>query len=284
MRHTRRILFDIARHLGYKTKVSAAEPTPIYTVQDLEFAYGSDPVLKGISTRIDPGEFVAVVGPNGAGKSTFLKVLAGLLQRYRGLVTFDGRPVQDWSAKDLAKRVAFVPQETHVIFPFTVREVIMMGRLPHRSRAFFDSPRDVEMSRRAMEATDTLGLSSKAFNDISGGERQRVVLASALAQDPDVLLMDEPTVYLDLKHQIHFYDIVERLNLSRRMTIISVTHDINLAARYARRMVAIHDGRIAADGAPDQVLTPQHLHEIFEITAEVFTRPDGRGRYIVPTN
>ena len=149
----------------------------------------------------------------------------------------------------------------------------MMGRLPHRTGGLFDSPRDLELSNRAMELTDTLDLSLKTFNELSGGERQRVVLASALAQDPDVLLLDEPTVYLDLKHQIHFYDIVERLNVDAQMTVISVTHDINLAARYARRMIAIRPGLIAADGSPDLVLTPKHLYEIFEITAEVFRRP-----------
>src|SRR5678816_2837254 len=120
-----------------------------------------------------------------------------------------------------------------------------------------------------MRLTDTLDLSKKAFTALSGGERQRVVLASALAQDPEVLLLDEPTVYLDLKHQIHFYDIVERLNLDKGMTVISVTHDVNLAARYARRMIAMRSGILVVDGSPDEVLTPQHLYDIFEITAAV---------------
>jgi iron complex transport system ATP-binding protein len=158
-----------------------------------------------------------------------------------------------------------------------------MGRLPHRG-GFFDSQADMDHAAWAMERTDTLGLSNKTFGELSGGERQRVVLASALAQDPEVLLLDEPTVYLDLKHQIQFYDILERLNLERQMTIVSVTHDINLAARYARRMIAVRDGRFAADGSPETVLTPQNLYEIFEVTASVFQRPDGRGSYIVPAN
>jgi iron complex transport system ATP-binding protein len=158
-----------------------------------------------------------------------------------------------------------------------------MGRLPHR-RGLFETPRDVEVCRHAMELTDTLPLYAKTFNELSGGERQRVVLASALAQDPEVLLLDEPTVYLDLRHQLDFYEIVERLNSVRQMTIVSVTHDINLAARYARRMIALRGGRITVDGPPEMVLTPEHLHEIFEINAQVFRRPDGRGSYIVPTS
>ena len=256
----------------------------LYSLKDVEFAYSSAPVLKGISTEIDTAEFVTLIGPNGAGKSTLLKILAGLLRNYHGAVQFCGQPLTGLSAREVARKVAFVPQETHVVFPFSVDEIVMMGRLPHRTGGLFDSPRDFELSRHAMELTDTAGLSGKIFSELSGGERQRVVLASALAQDPEVLLLDEPTVYLDLKHQLQFYDIVERMNVERRITIISVTHDINLAARYARRMIAIRSGQIAADGTPEDVLTPRHLYDIFEITADVLTRPDGRGRYIVPTS
>src|SRR5439155_16083026 len=162
-------------------------------------------------------------------------------------------------------------------------EIVMMGRLPHRSATLLDSPRDMARTREAMALTDTSDLAFKTFNELSGGERQRVVLATALAQDPEVLLLDEPTVYLDLKHQMQFYDILERLNAERSMTIISVTHDVNLAARYARRMIAMRSGNFVADGTPEEVLTPQHLYDIFEITAAVLKRPDGRGSYIIPT-
>ena len=254
----------------------------LFQLEDLKFAYPATPVLKGITNGIKRGEFIAFVGPNGAGKSTLLKVMAGLLHGYEGTADFDGRPLRSFTARDIARRLAFVPQETHVMFPFTVGEIIMMGRLPHRTSGLFESARDVERSREAMELTDTASLAGKVFSQLSGGERQRVVLASALAQDPEVLLLDEPTVYLDLKHQIQFYDIVERLNSEKGMTIVSVTHDVNLAARYARRMIAIRDGRFIADGSPDEVLTPDNLYDIFEIHASVFKRPDGRGSYIIP--
>jgi iron complex transport system ATP-binding protein len=169
-----------------------------------------------------------------------------------------------------------------MVFPFTVGEIVMMGRLPHRA-GVFDSPLDIQWTREAMGLTDTAVLASKTFNQLSGGERQRVVLASALAQNPEVLLLDEPTVYLDLKHQMQFYDILERLNAERGMTVIAVTHDVNLAARYARRMIAVRSGNVVVDGPPGEVLTPQHLYEIFEITAAVLPRPDGRGSYVIPT-
>lgn len=169
------------------------------------------------------------------------------------------------------------------MFPFTVGEIIMMGRLPHRSAGLFESRLDVDTVHDAMRLTDSASLATKTFNQLSGGERQRVVLASALAQNPKVLLLDEPTVFLDLKHQIQFYDIIERLNSERQMTIVSVTHDLNLAARYARRMTAIRNGRIVADGSPEHVLTTDNLQDIFEIDTTVVRRPDGRGIYVVPT-
>jgi len=258
--------------------------TQVFHIEQLRFGYTSTPVLRGVSAGFTKGEFVAIVGPNGAGKSTFLKILAGLIRGYSGIVDFAGEPLSNLNSSRLAKCLAFVPQETHMVFPFTVGEIVLMGRLPHRTGTVFDTPRDLEGTREAMELTDTAALAAKTFTELSGGERQRVVLACALAQVPDVLLLDEPTVYLDLKHQGQFYDILERLNTERQMTIISVTHDINLAARYARRMVAMHSGNFVADGTPDEVLTPQNIYDIFEITAAVLERPDGKGRYIVPTS
>ena len=255
----------------------------MFHLEDLTFGYTSTPVLHALSTRFGAGEFVAFVGPNGAGKSTLLKIMAGLIRGYAGTAEFCGSDIARLKAGELAKRIAFVPQETHMVFPFTVGEIVMMGRLPHRSAALFDSPRDMARASEAMALTDTASLASKSFNELSGGERQRVVLATALAQDPEVLLLDEPTVYLDLKHQMQFYDILERLNAERGMTIVSVTHDVNLAARYARRMIAVLAGALVADGPPEDVLTPQHLYDIFEITAAVLKRPDGRGSYIIPT-
>ena len=255
----------------------------VYEFRDLAFSYGTTTVLQGVSGRIEAGAFVALVGPNGAGKSTLLKILAGLLRRASGSLRFMDRPLDEYRVRDLARKVAFVAQETHVVFPFTVDEMILMGRVPHRGGLSFDDEVEWDRIRGIMEATETLQLSGKIFNQLSGGERQRVVLASALAQEPEVLLLDEPTVYLDLKHQIEFYGILERLNAERGMTILSVTHDINLAARYARRMIAICGGTFRADGTPAQVLTPANIYATFGIHAEVLTRSDGQGRYVVPT-
>ena len=253
-----------------------------YAINSLSFAYSGIRVVDRLSVNVEFGEFIAIVGPNGAGKSTLLKLMAGLLSDFEGSLEFMGRPIADYKPVELARKVAFVPQETHVVFPFTVDEMILMGRMPYRQSVLFDTEADDEFVLKAMALTETEHLSGKMFNEISGGERQRVVLASALAQTPQVLLLDEPTVYLDMKHQLGFYQILARLNTQERMTIVAVTHDINLAARHAERMLAIRDGAIAADGTPNQVLTADKLHEVFGITADIIDRPDG-GRYVIPS-
>src|SRR5438105_9584637 len=156
---------------------------PVFDLRNLQFGYTLKPVLRDIAMTVNAGEFVAFIGPNGAGKSTLLKILGGVIRGYSGNVDFSGTPLARFTPADLAKRVAFVPQETHMVFPFTVGEIVMMGRLPHRpAGVLFDTARDAEWTEQAMELTDTARLSGKTFNELSGGERQRTVLASALAQ------------------------------------------------------------------------------------------------------
>ena len=253
-----------------------------YVIDKLTFAYSQSPVVEGLSLGVEPGEFLAVIGPNGAGKSTLLKLMAGLLSHFQGSVEFMGKSIVNYKPAELARKVAFVPQETHVVFPFTVDEMILMGRLPYRQNFLFDTETDDQFVQQAMAHTETEHLTGKMFNEISGGERQRVVLASALAQTPEVLLLDEPTVYLDVKHQLQFYEILARLNTKQHMTVVAVTHDINLASSYAGRLIAMRAGAIVTEGTSDQVLTAENLREIFGITADIIERPDG-GRYVIPT-
>lgn len=251
-----------------------------YQIHELSFAYSTTRVIDDLSLAIDAGEFVSLVGPNGAGKSTLLRLLAGLLDGYGGSILFQGRPLAEYAPRELARKIAFVPQETHVVFPFTAAEMIRMGRHSHRRGWLFDSGEDSRVTREAMERTEVSRLAARPFNQLSGGERQRVVLASALVQEPEVLLLDEPTVYLDLKHQLEFYELLADLNRNG-LTVVAITHDLNLAARYAGRMVALRGGRIAEDGTPREVITPTMLGEVFGIRADILDRPEG-GTYVIP--
>ena len=253
----------------------------MYEIQNLTFAYSKDRVIDRVSLGIEAGEFVSLIGPNGAGKSTLLKLMVGLARPSDGAVLFEGRPVTDYRPHELARKVAFVPQETRVVFPFTASEMMLMGREARRTRTLFDTPEDALVVGEAMALTETSGLAKRIFNELSGGERQRVVLASALVQQPEVLLLDEPTVYLDLKHQLDFYEMLTRLNRNG-MTVVAVTHDVNLAARYAERIVVLDHGRIAADDTPETVIVPRLLEEVFEIRAHIVTGPEG-GKYVIPT-
>ena len=248
--------------------------TPVYELRDLHVRLGDAEILKGISLRFSEAEMTAIVGPNGAGKSTLMSVLSGVREEYQGECLLRGREVSDWRKRDLGRQLSFIPQNVNLEFPFTARQVVFMGRLPH-SDSFFESPHDREAVYRAMETTDVLEFADRDFRALSGGERQRVILAGALAQEPTILLLDEPTTYLDLKHQISTYVLLERL-AREGIAVIAITHDLNLAASYADRLVALSRGQIAADGSPEAVLTSDLLRDVFDVDAEVHDGPSGR--------
>jgi len=220
------------------------------------------------------GEMVSVVGPNGAGKSTLLGVMAGLRERYSGQCLFRQREVSRWPRRQFARSVSFVPQSLRLEFPFTAEQVVMMGRTPHCD-GLFEGPRDHEAVERAMETTDTQPFRHRDFRTLSGGERQLVVLASALAQEPEVLLLDEPTTFLDVKHQIAIQRIL--LSLCRQgLLVVAATHDLNLAAGYSDRIVALKAGRVVADGEVCEALEAETLRTVFEVEATIDTGAGGR--------
>jgi iron complex transport system ATP-binding protein len=229
--------------------------------------YGAAAVLAGVTAEIRAGEFTAVVGPNGAGKSTLLGVLAGLKPGYAGLARYGGREIRAWRRKEFAREVSFLPQAVSVEFPFTAEQVVLMGRTPHGD-GWFESDEDHAAVRRAMEATDSADYRCRDFRSLSGGERQRVLLASALAQRPRALLLDEPATYLDLKHQIDLYALLRRL-AREGLLVVAVTHDLNLAAHYADRVLMLHRGTLAGDGAPRDVITDAALKNVFSVTAAI---------------
>jgi iron complex transport system ATP-binding protein len=228
----------------------------------LGFAYG----LHEASFELPSSGLVAVVGPNGAGKSTLVGILAGLRRPYRGSCEYRGKEVRHWRRHEFARRVAFLPQAMRVEFPFTAEQVVFMGRTP-RSNGWYDSPGDREAVEGAMEITDTTAFRERDFRTLSGGERQRVILASALAQEPEVLLLDEPTTFLDLKHQISLYQLLAAL--AQKILVVAVTHDLNLALRYSHRVLALEDGRLAADGTAQAVLNPELIGRVFQVKAQL---------------
>ncbi len=226
-------------------------------------------VLDRVSIGVAGGDLVDILGPNGSGKTTLLKILGGTLRPRSGSVTLDGRPIGEWSRREIARRVAVVPQDTYAPFDFTVLDIVLMGRFPHLGPFALEGPDDIAIARRALDATGTGGFEGRAFSTLSGGERQRVVIASALAQSPRVLLLDEPTASLDIGHQIEVQMLLTRLNADSGMTMVLSTHDLNLAAALCQRLVLLREGRVLAAGPTDEVLTSSAVRALYDVEAAV---------------
>lgn len=245
-----------------------------YALESVGMSYGAAAVLADVNLQFDGAGMVALTGPNGAGKSTLLSIMAGLRPGFRGTVRLNGRPVNEWPRRAFARLVAMVPQSLKIDFPFTAEQVVLMGRTPYAG-GFFESPEDWAAVARAMELTDVGRFAQRDFRSLSGGERQRVVLASALAQEPRILLLDEPTTFLDLRHQLSIYELLRQLS-REGLLVIAVTHDLNLAAAYSDRVVALKEGRVAADADPCTALAVEKIREVFGVNAEWLQRPGGR--------
>ena len=233
------------------------------------FAYGRRAVLDAVSFAVAPGELVGVIGPNGAGKTTLVRLLAGVLAPSTGTVRLDGRALGSYRRRDVARRLAVVPQDAHVQFPFTALEIVLMGRAAHLPRLGFPRARDLAVARAAMERLEVGHLEERPLDHVSGGERQRVLLSRALAQEPDVLLLDEPTTHLDLRHQAGIHEVLRDLVRTRGTAIVSVLHDLNLAAMYCDRLVLLADGRVARMGPPSEVLTAEVLGSAYRTSVYV---------------
>lgn len=236
-----------------------------FRLSGVGLSYGVVSVLSDVEAVFEAGCLSAIAGPNGAGKSTLLGIMAGLRPEYSGSCAYRGREIRRWQKRAFARSVAFVPQALHVEFPFTAEQVVMMGRTPF-GNGLFEAPGDRHAVEHAMFTTDTLGFTGRDFRSLSGGERQRVVLASALAQSPEFLLLDEPTTFLDLKHQISMYRLLRDL-CRQGLGVVTVTHDLNLALTYAARVLLLDRGRVAADGPTAGVLTPANMNRIFGVHA-----------------
>jgi iron complex transport system ATP-binding protein len=238
-------------------------------LENISFAYETSPVLQGLSLSIQEKDFIGLIGPNGSGKSTLLKIMGGILKSDSGSTQFEESPISRINKKLFAQSVSWIPQEHPMVFPFKVSEIVLMGRHPYLSPLSFESEEDFEISRRAMETTMTTPFADRYFNEISGGEKQRVMIASALAQNPRMMLLDEPTAALDLKYQVQILSILKNLNTAHNMTLIMAIHDLNLAARFCNRLILLNEGQIARDGTPEQVLKKDILEQVYDIEVEL---------------
>lgn len=251
-------------------------------VSKLAFSYGEHPVLKEISFQVQQGGFLTIIGPNGSGKSTLLKNIAAALVPQEGKVFLRSEDIFKIRPRELAQKMAVVPQNTVIQFPFTVLETVLMGRIPHQRRFQGESSRDLALARWAMEITNTWSLRERLVTELSGGERQRVIVARALTQEPQILLLDEPTAHLDLQYQMELLELLQSLNQTERVTVLAVLHDLNLAAQFSNYVLMLNKGRIFAAGPPPEVLTAANIRQVYGMEV-VITPNELTGRFnIIP--
>ena len=239
---------------------------------DLTYEIEGETLLDGVSLRADRGQFVGLIGPNGAGKSTLLRTISGILRYRRGAVSLEGADLQTLSSREIASSLALIPQIAPYTYGFTSMELVLMGRYPHLGRFQIEGREDDRIARDAMRMTETEQFADRTLDTLSGGERQRVFVARALAQQPRILLMDEPTANLDVLHQLKVLDLVRRL-VDDGLTAVAAIHDLNMAARYCDKLVLLSGGRVLAEGTPSEVLTPDTIASAFSVKSAVYQDP-----------
>jgi iron complex transport system ATP-binding protein len=253
----------------------ALTDAPVLEAEGLTFSYDQKPVLHGLSTRIFQEEFVGIIGPNGAGKSTLLNLLNGLLSPRHGRILLHHNDLRTYTSNDIARHIATVPQFTDIVFPYRVMEIVLMGRHPWLGPFAFESAGDIAIARQAMQSTDVAQFADRFFGELSGGEKQGVIIARAIAQDTPILLLDEPTSSLDLKHQVFIYRLLDRMRHEQKKTIVVVSHDVNLAALFCERLVLLKAGMVMKEGRPEEIISPELIREAYETEVEILR--DERG-------
>jgi len=252
------------------------------SIKNLSHSYGDISVLRNISFSIKRGNFFVIIGPNGSGKTTLMMIISGILHRQKGQLEIQGHPIRSYTRKALARTMALVPQIGSVYFPFTVTELVLMGRAPYLGTLGLEREGDLEIARQAMAFTGVEYLADRKMNQLSGGERQRVFIARAICQEPQIMLLDEPTASLDLAHQVGIMDLMERLKEERGVTVVMVSHDVNLAAMYGDNLLLLKEGQIVRMGLPGDVLTYETLEQVYGCKVLVDDSPLGNFRRITP--
>ena len=235
------------------------------STENIRLFYGAQEILKGVSINGNTGEFIGIIGPNGSGKSTLLKCIYRILKPHAGQVFLDGEELSGISIRNSAKKMAVVAQHNYYNFDFSVMEVVLMGRAPHKKTMERDNAKDFQIAQKALETVEMEGFANRSFSTLSGGEQQRVILARALAQQTPCLILDEPTNHLDITHQIQLMKIVKNLEV----TVISAVHDLNIAAMFCDRLYVLQDGEIVGQGTPQEVLTAEFIKKIYRVETEI---------------
>ncbi len=249
--------------------------------RNLTYRLGNKTILDDISLDVAAGEFVALLGPNGSGKTTLIRALSGALRGFSGSASVELLLVDRLLPRGLAKKIAVVPQDAHFSFPFTALEVVLMGRHPYHNGFSFESIEDYHMARTAMERTDCWQFARQNIQTLSGGEKQRVLLARALAQKTKVLLLDEPASHLDLKHQVELFEFLSVLNGQEKITILCVVHDINMASRYCKKIIFLKEGRLVLQGNTQDILNSKNIETVFGIRTTPIKQPDSKTFFMI---
>lgn len=246
------------------------------SLDHISVTLGHVPVLHDISLSVVPGEFLSIIGPNGCGKSTLLKVLCHMIRPQSGQAFLEGRPLSSYSRRQLARRMAILTQKHDIPEDMTVYELVSLGRFPYRTFYRRPSMQERDIIEKAMADAGIQSCRDRLVHTLSGGEQQRAFLAMTLAQEPQILLLDEPTTYLDIRHQLDILELLQQLNETLHLTIVLVLHDMNQALRYSRRTLVMKEGRIVAQGRPQDVITPEMIHDVFSVSGEAVVTASGR--------
>ncbi|MGA1866986.1 MAG: ABC transporter ATP-binding protein [bacterium] len=253
----------------------------IFQVDALSCGYNTKNILDNISFSVNKGDFLGIIGPNGAGKTTLFKVMTRILKPFFGKILYKDKDIYSFSLIDFAREIAVIPQFLEIPFSYSVEEFVLMGRFPHNGRFTSLRQNDYRILENVLSLTDTSHLRRMNMSELSGGERQRVVLAQGFAQEPSVLFLDEPTAHLDITHQVQTLNLIKKLNKEKKITVIIILHDLNLASSYCNRLILLNQGKIFKKGSPSEVLTYQNIEEVYKTVVLVKQNPLNSKPYVV---